>query len=324
MTDTGSGSAPSRLPHIDLSGVAPLRRAETRRRVGAIRAYLQIPEPTDADRAAAAASIGLGVQQFMSIVRAWTIHGEATAIAKAGVNAGAPRAVRHRGLPAATRAAAEDALRALPRSASHREAIQAVQAACRRRRTRPPSDSMVSYLRMRLRRSRGSSNGMTGLLIGRATAALPIQTKGDLALPEIALAVDQASGTIVAAAIVDGETRRPPASFVTAVRKAAAEINGSITVGSDDDSIGELLSDHRAVSRFTAGRLLAKAIGRGIGGVRLAFGPLASTDPSRAIRAKADQPLDPEEAALVLHAGVAAHNALLAAGPNEHNGHAPR
>lgn len=311
MTDTGSGSVPSRLPDIDLSGVAPLRRAETRRRIGAIRAYLQIAEPSDADRAAAAASIGLGVQQFMSLVRAWTIHREATAIAKAGANAGAPRGVRRRGLPAATRAAAEQALRDLPASATHREAIAAVQAACRRRRTRPPSNSMISYLRMGLRRSGGSAKGKPGLLVGRATAALPIQTDGNLALPEIALAVDQASGAIVAAAIVDC-ANRPPARFVTAVRKAAAEMTGSMTLGSDDDAIAELLPTHRTVSRFTAGRLLAKTIGRRIGGVRLTFGPLASTDPNRAIRAKADEPLHPEEAAMVLQAGVDAHNASIA------------
>lgn len=320
MTDTGSGSVPSRLPDIDLSGVAPLRRAETRRRIGAIRAYLQIAEPSDADRAAAAASIGLGVQQFMSLVRAWTVHGEATAIAKAGANAGAPRGVRRRGLPAATRAAAEQALRDLPASATHREAIAAVQAACRRRRTKSPSDSMVSYLRMGLRRLGGSSNGMTGLLIGRATAALPIRTGSHLALPELALAVDQGSGAVVAAAIVDGATRRPPAGFVTAVRRAAAETPGSVIVGSDDDAIAQVLPAQSTVSRFTAGRLLAKAIGRGIGSVRLTFGPLASTDPTRAIRAKADEPLSPEEAAMVLKAAVTTHNAQIHSATVDYSG----
>lgn len=309
MTDTGSGGDPTRPREIDLSGVAPLRRPETRRRVEAIRAYLGIDEPNDADRAAAAAGIGLGVQQFLSLVRAWTVHGEAVAIAKAGANAGAARAVRRSGLPPATRAAAENALQALPPFATHKEAIAAVQAACRRRRTRPPSDSMVSYLRMNLRRAGETADGTPGLLIGRATAALPTVANGALALPEVALAVDGRSGAIVAAEFVDGTTGHPPASFAAAVQKAATTATGPVTLGSDDDAIAGSLPNARTVSRFTAGRQLARAIGRTMGGIRLTYGPLASTDPKRALRAKADEPLDPREAANVLENAVADHNA---------------
>lgn len=309
MTDTVSASDQTRPRQIDFRGVAPLRFAETRRRIKAIRSYLGIAAPTDDDRVAAAASIGIGVQQFMSLVRAWAVHGEAVAIAKAGANAGSPRAARRGGLPQASRDAAEGALLALPPSATHKDAIAAVHAACRRRRTRVPSDSMVSYLRMNLRRSGETADGERGLLIGRATAALPTVTNGNLSLPEVALAIDGRSGTIVAAGIVDGATGRPSASFTAAVLKAAGRTTGVVTVGYDDAAIAASIPNARTVSRFTAGRQLARVLGRKLGVVRLAYGPLASTDPRRALRAKADEPLDPSETADVLANAVADHNA---------------
>ena len=312
MADTGSGDNSSRPGEIDLSGVAPLRRAETRRRIEAIQAYLNIPSPSRADRAVHAQSLGIGTQQFMLLVKAWAAHGEAVAIGKAGANAGAARGVRRRGLPAATRAAAESALRALPTSASHREAIAAVQAACRRLKTRPPSNSMVSYLRMGLR---GTADGGPRLLVGRATALMPVITGDALALPEVALAVEERSGTIHAAAIIDCTTGCPPEWFEAEVKRAVKEVDGPVTIGIDDDVIVAAVPDRQVVSRFKAGRMLAKAIGRSVGGIRLTYGPLASRDPKRALRAKEDEPLDLAEAATVLSAEVAAHNATRASFP---------
>ena len=55
--------------------------------------------------------------------------------------------------------------------------------------------------------------------------------------------------------------------------------------------------------------MLANAFGRNVCGVRLTYGPLASRDPKRALRAKEDEPLDLAEAGAVLSAEVAAHNA---------------
>lgn len=306
MTDTGSGDNSSRPEEIDLSGVAPLRRAETRRRIEAIRAYLNIPSPSRADRVVHAQSLGIGVQQFMLLVKAWLEHGEAVATGKAGANAGAARGVRRRGLPPETRAAAESALRALPTSASHREAIAAVQEACRSQQTRPPSNSMVSYLRMGLR---GTANGGPRLLVGRATASMPIIIGDALSLPEVALAVEERSGTIRAAAIIDCTTGRPPEWFEGEVKRAVKEVDGPVTIGIDDDVIVAAVPDPQVVSRFKAGRMLAKAIGRNVGGVRLTYGPLASRDPKRALRAKEDEPLDMAEAVTVLSAEVVAHNA---------------
>lgn len=295
------------MSEIDLSGVAPLRRAETRRRIIIIQEYLSLTNPKAEDRTAAAESLGVGTQQFMNLVRAWRLHGEANAIAKAGAKAGAPRRPRKRGLPPSTRTAAEDALRALPASASHQEAIAAVHAMCRQRETRTPSDSMISYLRLAIRQSGEVVGGEPGLVIGRAIVGLPMLESRVLTLPEIVLGVDGSDGRIVAAALV-----RPgacaPKDFASAVC-AAGPNSDSVRIGSDDAMLAEALSHAQIISRFASGRLLAKVLGRGVQGVRLSYGPLASTDPKRALRAKADSPLDLRETLETLEAVLSAHNA---------------
>lgn len=311
MKNADIGGEPPRSHDIDLSRVAPLRRAEVRRRISVIRRYLDIVKPSEADRAAAANALGIGVQQFMNLVRAWAAHGEAVAIAKAGRNAGASRSPRRRGLPLATRTAAEGALRDLPRSASHKEAIAAVRAACQRHRTRPPSDSMVSYLRLELRRKSPPADGAAGLLIGRAIASLPVLTGTEMALPEVALAIDLSDGTVVAAAIVKSDGA-PLRHFALSVAEAAAGKSGAVTVGADDQALAATLPGSQTVSRFAAGRQLAKAIGRGIGAVRLTYGPLASTDPRRQLRAQADAPLSMADAEAAITTAVTIHNSARA------------
>lgn len=293
---------------IDLSGVAPLRRAETRRRIQVIRDYLNIEKPGGLDRKNAAASLGLGTQQFTNLVTAWRLHGTAVAIAKAGANAGASRPPRKQGLPSSTRAAAEEALRSLPASASHKEAITAVRTLCELRGTRPPSDSMVSYLRLAVRHSGTAADGNPGLVIGRAIAALPTLDNGHMSLPELVIAVNSGDGSIISAAMIR-QGKPSPKDFEKATNASVTTVTGPVTIGADDAVLAATLPKAKIVSRFAAGRLLAKALGRGVGGVRLSYGPLASTDPKRSLRAKADEPLDPRDTLETLREAMTAHNA---------------
>lgn len=229
-------------------------------------------------------------------------------MAKAGANAGEARRPRKRGLPLSTRAAAEDALRGLPASASHKAAIAAVHAMCERRRTRPPSDSMVSYLRLAVTRSGTVAGGDPGLVIGRAIAALPMLELGMMTLPEIVVTVSNADGSIIAAALlVPGEPA--PAELATAAIGRDPPMRGPVAIGADDEALAATFPNAEIVSRFAAGRLLSRLIGRGVDRVRLSYGPLASTDPKRTLRAKADAALDRREALASLTAAIRAHNA---------------
>ncbi|WP_242095364.1 hypothetical protein [Sphingomonas sp. CROZ-RG-20F-R02-07] len=298
---------------IDLSGVAPLRRAETRRRIQTIRDYLNITNPSSADRDLAANNLGIGSQQFMNLVRAWR-QGSAAAIAKAGSQAGVARAPRRKGLPPSTRQAAEDALRALPASASHKEAIAAVRAMCDERGTRPPSDSMISYLRLAIRRSGAAGRGDPGLVIGRAIVNFPVFENDGMIIPEIVISASSEDGRIISAALLrPGEPA--PGDFEKATIETSSMMDGPVTVGADDTAFSTSLPRVKIVSRFLASRQLAKTLGRGIDGIRLSYGPLASTDPTRTLRADVDQPLSWREATNALVAASTVHNAVRGAPP---------
>lgn len=59
---------------IDLCNVKPVRWAETRRRIGAIEAFLADGERTHAGSAQFGRTIGLSGEQFRRLVRAWELH----------------------------------------------------------------------------------------------------------------------------------------------------------------------------------------------------------------------------------------------------------
>lgn len=302
------------MSEIDFSGVDPLRLAGTRRRIEVVRNYLSIKKPRATDREAAARTLGIGPQQFMNLVRAWRLQGSAAAIANAGAQAGGPRTPRKRGLPPLSRAAAEEALRDLPASATHKAAIAAVHALCEQRGTRPPSDSMISYLRLTVRRSGTAADGEPGIVIGRAIAGLPMLEVGAVTLPELVIVASTADGRVISSALL-APRDAAPADIAIAVGAENAALAGPVTIGVDDEALAATFPLAKVVSRFAAGRILAKAIGRGIDGVRLSYGPLASSDPKRLLRAKADEPLTREDALAALMTAMIAHNAARGAPP---------
>ena len=73
-----------------MTGVDPLRLGEVRRRVAVVKSYLALEEPTDAHRKDHAEQLGLSVNQFLALVRAWREHGRAVAMSGAGAAKGTP------------------------------------------------------------------------------------------------------------------------------------------------------------------------------------------------------------------------------------------
>jgi hypothetical protein len=166
---------------------------------------------------------------------------------------------------------------------------------------------MISYLRLAIRRREPTAGGEPGVVIGRAFAALPIVDQKGVILPEIVVAASCSDGRAIAAAIVDKSAAFPD-EFKAAASVWAAAAPAPVTIGADDEALATLFNNPRIVSRFSASRLLAKALGRGIDGIRLSYGPLSSTDPKRVLRATADEPLEKHDAIVTLEAAVTAHN----------------
>ena len=86
------------MNELDLSGVAPMRWQEVRRRVTAVREYLELAQPTVSDREAAAGKVGLSLDQFERLMRSWRIHSDPARLDGAGSLARARRN-RSDGLP---------------------------------------------------------------------------------------------------------------------------------------------------------------------------------------------------------------------------------
>lgn len=295
-------------PRPDLSGVDPLRQAEVMRRIEEVEAYLALPFPTPEDRTAAARRLGIGAPQFSNLVRAWQAGRGPEGLVSIGGKVRQARGPRPGGLPPETRAAAEEALSALPVTASHRGAIQAVRRLCAERGTRPPSDGMVAYMRMQILNRTASAPGPNALIGGRVIVALPVKVCERLLLPELLLALDLRDGAIRAAALDLGGGPSP--SFRAELsRLDTSGIERIIETFEDADVWDALDAGCRdPQSRFSTGRMLAKVLGTGIGPVDLVYRPATSLAPERRLRASADEPLDLATLIAVLTAAMAEHN----------------
>lgn len=291
----------------DLTEVDPLRLAEVRRRIEVIEAYLAAGDHGPEARLEAARRVGVGPPQFMNLVRAWQAGRTPGALSSAGGRVSKPRGVRAGGLPPTTREAAEEALKRLPADASHKDAVAAVFRLCDRRRTRRPSTSMVAYLRKSIRQRIAARGGSTDIVVARAVAALPVEARDRLLLPELALAVRIGDGAVLAAGVDLGDGM--PAGFGRALTRLNAG-GATVTSGPDDAAAADaiLAARHRSVSRFSAGRLLAKALGGGIGSVALGYNPRSSLTPASLLQADADRPLTRLDAVDVLTTALAEHN----------------
>ncbi len=112
---------------LDMSGVDPLRINEVRRRVAVVKSYLTLTGPTDADKNTHAVQLGLSVNQFLALVRAWREHGRAVAISGAGAAKGTPRPNGRRNLPVASKKAAQDVIATLGPEVSLVETVRLVK-----------------------------------------------------------------------------------------------------------------------------------------------------------------------------------------------------
>jgi hypothetical protein len=91
------------MDDVDMSGVSPERRAEVRRRIGVVREYLAIDNPTRDDDTNYAALMGLHPAGFLRLVRIWRETGKASALPGAQI----PRTKRGGGSEKRIRTTAE-------------------------------------------------------------------------------------------------------------------------------------------------------------------------------------------------------------------------
>lgn len=137
---------------LDLSGVSPTRRLQTRRRIEIIRDYLQIERPAKADVVDAAALIGVRPYRFKRMVKIWLLYRDPAALPGAVI----PKRRSNRLRPAVDEVAEKsvaDAILELGADASCAAVHARTEQICQDRQCKVPSRSTV-YNRLKTERLR--------------------------------------------------------------------------------------------------------------------------------------------------------------------------
>ena len=290
----------------DMTGVDPLRRQEVRRRVAAVRSFAAIDAPTDVDRRAHADRLGLSVNQFLALVRAWREHGRAAALAASGKGRGSSRTTGPRHLPTASKAAALEVIATLGPDTPHVEAERLVRARCQALQVRPPSSSTIWNMIMAGRRDAAPLPSPAGIIVATVHAKLPVLVDAAIVLPALTLAVNATDGAIVAAARQGVDSSAAIATYIDARREA-----GPLMIDREvaDRIAGEIGPGAHAVAPSAARTALAKSLGRGFGSIDILYQRRHGSAAERVLRSLKDQALSPEDGAAVLGGEMRSHNA---------------
>ncbi|KQN26046.1 hypothetical protein ASE86_07745 [Sphingomonas sp. Leaf33] len=297
----------------DLTGVAPLRLAEIRRRVEVVKSYLAIATPDDHARRTHALALGLSVNQFLALVRAWREHGRAEAISGAGASRGTPRPTGPRNLPTESKSAAREVVAGLGADVSHVDAVAAVEARCHALGVKAPSRSTVWNMIMAARRDARGVEGEDGLVVSRCHAKLPVERHGAVTFPSLLLVVDSGDGSVLAAAMEDDDMAVGIVSDVIRAESRGRRVLIDMDIARNSD-IG-VLADVRCVRPSAARTATAKALGRGFGSIELIYQISRAVRPEKTLRSRKDRPLQPGDARDVIFGQLSAHNAARGAQP---------
>ncbi|WP_206240463.1 hypothetical protein [Novosphingobium terrae] len=285
------------MKEIDLSGVDAMRRPEARRRVGVVVDFLRIASPTDADRADHAAKLGLSVNQFSALVRAWRMHGSAAKLAGSGAHRGSSRRPSRLSVPAKAKDEAKRIIAAMGVDAPFVRIHEAVLARCVELKVSPPSRSTLWNMVMASRSQ--PHDGGEGIVVGTCAIRLPMLREGDIVMPMISLAVRTADGAVVAAALGNGQWSEFLACKATEAMPVRADM-ALLHAGQVDGVTAVLPSAARTE--------LSRVVGRGIAGIKLLYQPSKAIKPARLLKTKDDQPLTEADMHDVVFAALSRHN----------------
>lgn len=308
---------------IDLSGVDPARRAEIRRRVEVVRAYLEISAPSLADDRRHAGALGLGVAQFMNLVRIWREHRQASALPGARIRRDRGRwtPVIGEDVEAIVRAVIDQLGADANPTAIQRE----VEARCGGAGLRPPS---IDTTRARVLAARGDGVSETAAIhsavLDHVALGIPVAgPQGRTGVPVLSFVANQGSGYVIGHAV----SLHPP-SPQGAARALLSSLDGSkevevewpLSMAVDATpgwrSLLDVLSRHGVIRTGRSGApvpcgVAAKTLfGSALGGIpirqRLVHAP-SNASPGKLRGGR--RPLSLEQARDAIAAAIDAHNA---------------
>lgn len=316
MSDANQADGRRRAPasddyDLDMAGVDPLRLGEVRRRVGVVKSYLSLRDPSDAHRRDHAEQLGLSVNQFLALVRAWREHGRAVAISCAGAAKGKTRPKSARNLPAASKAAAADVIAKIEPDTSLVETIRLVKEACNAIRVISPSRSTIWNMVMAHRRL-SAVPGHNGTAVSQCHVRVPVILNDCIEFPKIALVVDRSTGAIIAVAM-DGD------AAMASTLAAGIELRSHSEPIIVDAELATSIQHYTSVSLTPVASTVArtetaKILGRGFGSLDLIYQASRTIKPAGMLRSKKDSPLSQADARQAIAHHLLAHNSARGAG----------
>lgn len=299
------------MEDLDLSEIEPLKWAEVRRRAAAVREYLALENPSAADRERFAATLDLGALQFSNLVRAWSAHQDATALAP-GMHRARPSRSRKDGVDPVAREIARAAITELGPKASLSELTERIESRCRTANVLPPSRGTVWLLSVEARGRDGGSVPQ-GVVVARAHLRLPVKMGSKVVFPEVVIAAETPTGRVLDIVLVrpvgDFDARR----VAEAITRHAVPHLPILAADENSDALGRYLPPSvsiKVITALDAKRELSMALGKRIGLVPITFRP-PSVRPSTVMKSGRDRAPNVEDAELALHIARHRHNAEL-------------
>jgi hypothetical protein len=302
----------------ELTGVNPIRREDTLRRIEALGCYLAISEPSRQDILRIAASVGLQEQGFRQMLRKWLLHRSPMILPAARRPLLAPQRKKPK-IGAPVDDLITQALTELSAGAPAMKVQRRVAALCRDAGLQPPSSSTI-YYRVMKARAAAEDTADPHLCIDHSALLLAVNGPDGPQVPVLSLVFARPSGRILAHSL----SLRPPSPNSTAalLREVAGQrhhqgmIQSKLDIGFEADG-WSCLADTLANSdveivdvdrTFKPGNAIGMAIGNIIGNLRTCprFTRAPVALPSRAVSAA--QPFTFEQAVAAVNDAVTFHN----------------
>jgi len=200
---------------VDLTGVHPVRRAETLRRIAVIKSFIALGRSTRADADHHAALLGIGYNHFFVLLRAWLEHGRASALPGAKKRLRLVHEHQLRRLDPAIERIVSEIIEEDGAFCRLTRILDAIRERCRMGGLAPPTGKAV---RPRLEEARRTAtvpnaDGRT-IVIGRALTDVPVLVREGLMEPALLVVSIHVQTRRVLAWEVGSPSNPPPADGV--------------------------------------------------------------------------------------------------------------
>lgn len=294
---------------LDLSEIDPLKWAEVRHRVDVINCYLKIEKPKADDRRHHAAKLGLGVQRFGDLVKAWQAQQTAKSMLP-GRDPVRPSKSKDGGIDPKARVIARQAIRQARTGTSLSVLVSTIEQRCSIMGLPSPSKSAV-WLLTKEKFDSQMAFEKPSIIIGRAFLRLPTKDDVTVVMPEAILVAEHPSGRLIDMFISSKEPKDCACRIIEAIKQVPA--GTAVTASAAEIAlIAESISNDqlKEVTPYQAKLVLSDLLGKQIGRIRLNYQSMVLA-PAQIMASERDRPLSRQDTELAVEFARQRHNEFL-------------